>query len=116
MARGSGPFPRYDVCRVFGGLGDQIVEVPTVRGVQGGAFDPDGCDFEIRALMLGGFTEPAIKLGPGSAVQVSRAALDEPFAGFLVDLAVEFRSHRAFHGDGPIELARGVDGSASTPS
>ncbi len=86
-----------DVGRVFGGLGDQLVEVPSVRGIQGGTFVPDGCDFEVRALMLGGFAEPAIKLGSGRVIEVARTAFDEPFAGFFVDLGVEFRPHWAFH-------------------
>jgi hypothetical protein len=90
MGRGSSSLQDYDVCRDFGGLGDQLVEVPSVRAIQKRAFVPDGGDLEVRALMLGGFAQPAIKLGAAGVVQVSRPAFNEPVAGFGVDLRVEF--------------------------
>jgi hypothetical protein len=39
--------------------------------------------------MLGGFAEPAIERGAAGIVQISCATVDEPFAGFFVDLGVD---------------------------
>ena len=97
MTRGSSQLQGYDVGRILGGLRNQFLGIPAARRIQRGAFVPDGCNFQVRALMLGGFAQPAIKLGASGVVQVAGPAFNKPFAGFFVDLRVEFRSTRAFH-------------------
>src|SRR5882757_7508571 len=91
---------RNDIVGVLSRL-CQRVDIPLVRRVQQRAFVPDGRDLDVRAQVLGGFAQPAVEFGAAGGVEIAAAALDEPCAGFFVDLRVEIRLRMRVHAGAP---------------